>query len=121
MVVLIFGSFLCRAVCNLNYFKAFLVRSGSVCHIPRRRALRSIEMPDAELVGALDSPTHGRRKNRLLIEAGINRLRMAVDVGVATTALLVRAEALRHHQTQLVLGAGHRGIEQAALFLDVLG
>ena len=40
-------------------------------------------------------------------------------MAVALRALAVREEALRHHQMQIVLGPGHRDIEQAALFFDL--
>jgi hypothetical protein len=42
-------------------------------------------------------------------------------VGVAATALLRIVEPLRQHQVQLVLGARHGNIEQAALLLDIGG
>ncbi len=40
-------------------------------------------------------------------------------MAVALRMLAVGEEALRHHQMQIVLGARHRDIEQAAFFLDL--
>src|SRR6185369_4964490 len=43
-----------------------------------------------------------------------------IHVTVAAAALLVSKEALRHDKMEVILGAGHRHIEQAALLLDLL-
>lgn len=43
-----------------------------------------------------------------------------VDMAVAVARLLVGEEALGHEKLQLVLGAGHGDVEQAALYLDLL-
>src|SRR5262245_20303184 len=42
-----------------------------------------------------------------------------VDVAIAVRALLMGEEALRRDQVQVILGAGHGDVEQAALFLDL--
>ena len=44
-----------------------------------------------------------------------------IDVAVALRILAVGEEALRHHEMQIVLGARHRDVEQAALLLDLGG
>src|SRR5690348_4638357 len=49
-------------------------------------------------------------------EAGAAR----VDAAVAGPRLTVDIEALRDDQSELVLGAGHRDIEEAALLFDLL-
>ena len=51
----------------------------------------------------------------------MKRVRDGIDMAVARGGLLMREEALRHDEMQLVLGARHRDIEQPPLLLDLGG
>src|SRR5262245_38030206 len=44
----------------------------------------------------------------------------SVEVFVAATCLAVHVEPVRHYQGELILGPGHRHVQQAALLLDVV-
>ena len=40
-------------------------------------------------------------------------------MSIAQLGLLMREEPLRHDEVQLILGSGHRHVEQPTLFLDI--